>query len=457
MQGVVVAGTHSGCGKTTIAIGLMAAFKAIGLKIQPFKCGPDFIDAGLHRFAAGAASRNLDIWMCGEDYVRDSFYKHSKGADISVIEGVMGLYDGNYNTASIARLLGLPVILIIDAYGMAESAGALAKGFKDWADNVGVDLKWIIFNRIGSERHYLRLKSALKEKDVDVIGYLPKNLSFEVPHRHLGLIVAEENPIAPEDLNKLADAVQKHIDIKAVISESKKTSHCLKAQPDTIELEMANCQPQFKRTAVAYDKAFCFYYEDNLDMLRSACSEIVKFSPLIDSSLPSEIDAVYLGGGYPELYAESLSNNKRMLQEIRQWSEAGMPLYAECGGLMYLSSGIYDQHNRFFEMAAVFPFETSIKLNRRSFLGYREVLLKEDCLLGFRGDVLRGHEFHYSEIRDKNKTFETKKVYSVKDSAAERLEDEGFLYKNTLASYIHLHFGSNPKTAKNFINIIRGV
>lgn len=455
MRAVILAGTHSGCGKTTIALGLMAACKALGFKVQPFKCGPDFIDAGLHRLITGLPSRNLDIWMCGEDYVRDCFHKYSEKADISIIEGVMGMYDGNYSTASLAKLLKLPVILVVDAYGMAESAGALVKGYRDWGLESGVNLKGIIFNRIGSEKHYLRLKNSIR--DVDVLGYLPRSLDFAIPHRHLGLTVAEENPIGDQAINKLGDVVLKHIDVRAIIDAAEISNENAKVEWDAKSLERADCQPQLKRIAVAYDKAFCFYYEDNLDMLRNACAEIVYFSPLLDFALPEGIDAVYLGGGYPELYARELSVNTNMLKAIRDWSGTGMPLYAECGGLMYLSKGIYDGENNFFEMSGVFPFDISIKLTRRAFLGYRETLLKEDCMVGYKSETMRGHEFHYSEIRDKNKTSVLTKVYSVRDNNGELLEDEGFSYKNTLASYIHLHFGSNINTANSFINFIRRV
>lgn len=453
MHGVIVAGTHSGCGKTTVALGLMAASKAIGLKVQPFKCGPDFIDAGIHRFITGRPSRNLDIWMCGEDYVKECFLKHSKMADISIIEGVMGIYDGKYSTASVARLLNLPVILVVDAYGMAESAGAIVRGYKDWADEAQINLKWIILNRVGSERHFVRLKNSVK--DVDILGYLPRSLNFQIPHRHLGLLVAEENPIDREDINKLSEAVQNNIDVKALFAGSEIKSEVADEALDMTNLEMANCQPQFKKIAVAYDKAFCFYYEDNLDMLKNACAEIVKFSPLIDSKLPGDIKAIYLGGGYPETYAKELSDNKSMLKEIYDLSCSGMPIYAECGGLMYLSKGIYDQNGRFFEMAGVFPFETSISLQRRAFLGYREAMLKEDCLLGYRGDIFRGHEFHYSEITNSLNILKIKRLFAVKDGEGVGRDDEGYSYKNTIASYIHLHFGSTPQIATHLINFTR--
>ncbi len=508
MRAVIVAGTHSGCGKTTVALGLMAAFQAMGLKVQPFKCGPDFIDAGLHRLITGVPSRNLDIWMCGEDYVRECFYKYSERADISVIEGVMGMYDGQFSTASIAELLNLPVILVADAYGMAESAGALVKGFVEYSatnrhrsratENVqetsallhfrtSTLITGVIFNRVASERHYERLKNGVQE--VPVLGYLSRDINFEIPHRHLGLTVAEENPVTEKNINKLADAVLKHINVKDIISCSevkKPETRISKASTDIKSLEMANCQPQFKRVAVAYDKAFCFYYEDNLDMFRNACAEIVHFSPLEDSSLPDGIDAIYLGGGYPELYAERLSKNHSMLKAIYEWSDSGKPLYAECGGLMYLSQGIYytsleglgmGNNGGYYAMAGVFPFETQMR-DKLSRLGYREVQLIEDCLLGYKGSILRGHEFHYSEIvkgqvegtvqdlrTERSGVVESgmsssarggiiNKIYSIRSSSGELQENEGFLYKNTFASYIHIHFGSNPQTADIFINFI---
>ncbi|MDP3260149.1 MAG: cobyrinate a,c-diamide synthase [Thermodesulfovibrionales bacterium] len=218
MNGFIIAGTHSGCGKTTITLGLMAALKKRGLKVQPFKAGPDFIDTGLHGLVTGGDSRNLDIWMCGEDYVKECFYKYSTDADISIIEGVMGMYDGEHSTAKLAGLLNLPVILVVDAYGMAESAGAVVKGFREFTHSpihpfTYSPIKGVIFNRVASENHFKRLKDNVQ--DVTVLGYLPRDLDFEIPHRHLGLTVAEENPVAEENIEKLAETVSKHVDLSS--------------------------------------------------------------------------------------------------------------------------------------------------------------------------------------------------------------------------------------------------
>ncbi|MBI4684417.1 MAG: cobyrinate a,c-diamide synthase [Nitrospirae bacterium] len=475
MRGFIIAGTHSGCGKTTITFGLMAALKKRGLKVQPFKAGPDFIDTGLHRLVTGRHSRNLDIWMCGEKYVKECFHKYAADADISIIEGVMGMYDGEYSTAKLAGLLNLPVILVVDAYGMAESAGAIVRGFVSYSPihpftDSPIRIAGVIFNRVASDNHFKRLKDNVQVgdstlRDVTVLGYLPRDLDFEIPHRHLGLTVAEETPIAKENIAKLADSVLEHIDVEKII-EQKIPAPYDTGQSIALYSVIPACRESFlaeglqtsrndKNTiiAIAYDKAFCFYYEDNLDLLKNAGAEIVTFSPLSDKKIPDNVDAIYIGGGYPELYAYQLSRNASMLRAIRKWADSGRPIYAECGGLMYLSKGIYDFEGNLYKMAGVFPFETIMKKERVS-LGYREVKLLKDSILGRKDDVLRGHEFHYSEIKGtaNRKLSIIDKIYSIKDMKGQNIYKEGFRFKNTLASYVHIHFGSNPDIANNFIN-----
>ncbi len=565
-KGFVIAGTHSGCGKTTITLGLLAALKKKGLKVQPFKAGPDFIDTGLHRLVTGRHSRNLDVWMCGEEYVKECFHKYSADADISIVEGVMGMYDGEYSTAKLAGLLNLPVILVVDAYGMAESAGAVVKGFREFgmqkADNSPISplnlrgdcgvaglqtpnsklyIAGVIFNRVASENHFKRLKDSVQVgdstlRDVTVLGYLPRDLDFEIPHRHLGLTVAEENPVAEENIEKLAETVLKHIDVDGILDLAQQSSRAAEQQFSNVlnycSTELLDYYAAATPTiAVAYDKAFCFYYEDNLDLLKNAGAEIITFSPLSDSAIPDKADAIYIGGGYPELYAKELSENTSMMKSINDWANSGKPIYAECGGLMYLSKGIYDFNGKFFEMAGVFPFETEMKKGR-SHLGYREIILKEDCILGKKGDKLKGHEFHYSEIKDSSQftvhgspqaegteggtegtvpDLRTERsgvvesglspstrtrtersgvpalviasgakqsqqmfgagsesglslsvgrgiideIYSVRNNHGELVSTSGYKSKNTLASYIHIHFGSNSEIAWNFLNHIK--
>ncbi len=476
-RGVVMAGTHSGCGKTTITLGILAAFMKKGLKVQAFKAGPDFIDAGLHRIITRRPSRNLDIWMCGEDYVKACFHKHSSDADISVIEGVMGLYDGDFNAADLAGLLNLPIVLVVDAYGMAESAGAVVKGFAEFRmQNTDCGIAGVIFNKVASENHYRRLKNSIR--DVEVLGYLQRDLNYEIPHRHLGLTVAEESPITKENIEKLADAVLEHISVERVV-ELVAGSTALSFPPvgnlsaaDEEGLRTSRNDNKIK-IAIAHDKAFCFYYEDNLDLLKNAGAEIVTFSPLSDTRIPENVDAIYIGGGYPELYAKELSENTSMLEAIHNWADSGRPVYAECGGLMYLSQGIYDFNGNFFKMADAFPFKTQIppypplvkgdKGGLRPHLGYREIILKEDCILGKRGDKFRGHEFHYSEIKDGKESLVTSNKSEIQNQGKSSVitcysllnKDEGYRFKNTLASYIHLHFGSNPDITKNFVNRLK--
>lgn len=485
MAGVVIAGTHSGCGKTTVTLGLLAALKKKGMSVQPFKAGPDFIDAGLHKLVTGRLSINLDLWMCGEESVAQSFMTYAGDVDIAVVEGVMGMYDGDCSTARLAQFLGLPVILVVDAYGMAESAGAVVKGFVEYRSHEpesGIQYEeknntlvvGVIFNRVASERHFERLKAGVR--DVPVLGYLPRDIDFEIPHRHLGLTVAEENPITDEKASKLADTIMKHIDINLLLDWQSKGCHsglepefcCLSpaawipasaGMTTSLKCERAETAssdpPSFRLSAptiaVAYDKAFCFYYPENLDMLRKAGAKIITFSLLSDTEIPAEADAVYIGGGYPELYADELSRNISMLRSVGRWAGTGRPLYAECGGLMYLSKGIHDFDGNFFEMAGVFPFKTRMR-DGGAKLGYREVLLKEDCMLGKAGEAFRGHEFHYSEIVGGHADLALSSIYSVKNGSGRELQNEGYRFNNTLASYIHLHFGSNTGAAIKFIN-----
>jgi cobyrinic acid a,c-diamide synthase len=455
MKAVVIAGTHSGCGKTTVTLGIMAALRKKGLVVQPFKTGPDFIDAGLHRLVADRPSRNLDQWMCGQEYVIDCFTRHASDADIAVIEGVMGMYDGDFSTASLARLLNVPLLLVVDAYGMAESAGAVVSGFAKCGDqgknsalstqHSALKFAGVVFNRVASESHYKRLKDSVQ--DVPVLGYLPRELDFEIPHRHLGLTISEEDPISRANIEKLADTVLRFIDIDAIMS----TAELPKGKDNYREGAKDARVTRSFRIALAYDKAFSFYYEDNLDLLRKQGAEVIRFSPLLDKAIPLNADAVYIGGGYPELNAEALSRNTPMLTSIRAFAEVGKPLYAECGGMMYLSSGIRDFEGKRFPMAGVFPFETVMTKKPR--LGYREIQLTKDCIIGKENEKIRGHEFHYSEIRESGNQGN---IYSATDSKGQPVTTNGFRYKNTLASYVHVHFGSNPRLVKHFTDFIKG-
>lgn len=445
MQGLMIAGTHSGCGKTTVTLGVTAALVARGIPAQSFKAGPDFIDAGLHRLASGCTSINLDLWMCGDDGVLSSFCRYAPMGDIAVVEGVMGVFDGAQGSAAIAGMIGLPVILIVDAFGMAESAGALVLGFTAWAANSGISIAGVIFNRVGSEQHYRRLLHAVS--GVEVLGYLPRNSVAEIASRHLGLVTADEVPMTRVQVESLAALAEKHIALDRLVALSE-----MQIEPCERILGRGGRIPITVRIAIARDVAFSFYYEENLDLLREAGAEIVTFSPLWDSELPADIHALYVGGGYPELHAEILSANGSMRSSIQQFIASGRPAYAECGGLMYLSQGIHDREGRFFPMVGALPFETRMKQGRVR-LGYREITFIRNCILGRAGSTMRGHEFHYSEIASNISGLDA--VYSVMDAHKAELPPEGFSVGSLLASYVHVHFGSNPRTARNFVNYIK--
>ena len=443
---LVIGGTHSGCGKSTVALGLLAALRRLGHIVQPFKAGPDFIDAGLHGMTAGRACRNLDVWMCGPSYVLGCAGRHAAGADLAVIEGAMGLFDGadqsgaDRSTAAMARLLGANIVLVVDACGMAESAGALVSGFCNYNES-GALIKGVIFNRVSSRGHYERLKGALAGLSLEALGFLPRDASYSIPSRHLGLTVAEEAPISEGALEKLVGAVIENIDLQKIAGLA-----AVGAPVPQSRTEPAG-RPEV-RIGVARDKAFCFYYEDNLDMLRAAGAMLVFFSPIMDKCLPEGIDAIYLGGGYPELAAAELAGNESMRLAVRDWAEAGRPVFAECGGFMYLGQGIRDGE-RFYPLCGVFPIETA--LAGRPVLGYREATLAADCILGKKGEKIRGHEFHYSRAVHCGERPGVS--FNVLGEAAADISSA--IFGASLGCYTHFHLGSNPRTAGRMVEFIR--
>lgn len=435
----IISGTSSGSGKTTVALGLMAALRARGLRVQPFKCGPDFIDPGLHQLITGTVSRNLDLWMCGEAFTRATFQRHSRGAGVAVIEGVMGMFDGGLSSSGIlAKTLKLPGILVLDVRSMAESAAAIVKGFETLLPEAAP--KGVILNRIASDRHLQLVKGAIEEHcQAEVLGYLPRSLEFSIPSRHLGLLTGDEAPLSPKAVQLLADTVAQHIDLDRILSLCAQVEQ--RAGDDLPAPPTRPC-----RIAVARDRAFCFYYEDNLDLLRGAGAELIFFSPVLDEKLPEGIDGIYLGGGYPELYAEQLCKNVAMREAIRQWIEGDGPVYAECGGFMYLTEGIVDQQGAFHPMVGAFPVRARMQEKRAS-LGYREVRTTAPCCFGPAGIIMRGHEFHYSNIDPMPDRIA--RSYEITSGAVGK---EGYAYRRVLGGYMHLHFGFSPQVASEFIN-----
>lgn len=446
--GVVIAATHSGSGKTTLALGMMAALKRRGLKVQPFKVGPDFIDPGHHAAITGLPSRNLDGWMLSRSYNLSLFSRLMKDADCGVVEGVMGLFDGFSpvldagSTAEMAKWLNLPVLLIVDAASMARSAAAVVKGFE--AFDPDVKFAGVVFNRVGSQNHLSILKEAISRYcDIPCLGGIIRDDRLVMPERHLGLVTSEEAFLSGEKLDYLVKVIEDGLDLESLLRT------CEIALPDVPTKELVATGRE-ARVAVARDAAFCFYYPDNLEFLEKAGAELVFFSPLRDEVVPRGCHGIYFGGGYPEVFAETLSENRSMRDSVREAGGKGCPIYAECGGLMFLSEGITTFDGTHYPMAGVFPFSTRM-LRRFRALGYREIRLRKNSPLGRAGTVVRGHEFHYSDISgDDAEGF--KQAYDVIERKGRQATVEGFRIHNTLASYVHLHFGSNPELAKNWVD-----
>lgn len=451
----IISSTGSSSGKTVLSLGLMALLRRMGLRVQAFKAGPDYIDPGLHELLLKRPCYNLDTWMMGEDGVKGAFFRNMAGPDIGVIEGAMGLFDGKAgssgqgSTAHIGRLLDIPVLLVVNAAKTGSSVGAIVKGFSEFDDRVRV--KWVLFNMVGSVTHYNMLKDSIPPRlGVKVIGFFPRDPSLAVPERHLGLVTSDDIDKAAwfRLLRRASGLVKKNIDVKAFIDSiprikvdgrpAKEKGDCLSGEP--------------VRIAVARDKAFSFYYEENLEILRRYGAEIAFFSPMKDKGLPRGVKGVYIGGGYPELYAKELGKNLSMKSGIREAAETGMPIYAECGGLMYLGRAIRDLKGRAFSMAHVFPWTTRTGLKRKA-IGYREVVAKKGCPLLSPGGLIRGHEFHYSSMSRKPGSA-VKRVFRVKGSFGGPSE-EGYVRKNVLATYVHLCFASNPEFAGRFIERAR--
>jgi cobyrinic acid a,c-diamide synthase len=446
----VLAAPSSGSGKTTLATGLMSAF-AERMTVQAYKVGPDYIDPGYHTAATRRPSRNLDTWMIPTERVKELFLHSAVHADICIIEGVMGLFDGydgrteSGSTAEVAKLLSAPVVLVIDAGSMARSAAAIALGFKTFDPHL--NLAGVILNNVAGAAHAQWLTEAVQSVGLTVLGCVPRNQNLSVPERHLGLYMAGERTAATQKFIEAAkEVVRQNIDLsvlEALAQSAPKIENGIQIL-HTPTLEDV-------RIGVARDEAFCFYYEDNFDLLREAGAELIFFSPLHDSAPPPALSGLYLGGGYPELYAAQLAENKSMRAALKSAIASGIPTYAECGGLMSLAESYFDDAGIEYPMMGVLPGST--RLTGKLKMGYREVVgLESSPLLG-KAEKARGHEFHYSEwIRpEDSNSF----AYEIQSRMGGESQPEGFAKKNLLASYVHLHFASNPNLARNFVAACR--
>lgn len=427
---IVIAGTHSGCGKTTVASGIMAALTARGMTVQPFKVGPDFIDPSHHTKICTRPSRNLDPYMMGEEGCLETFTRSVKGADIAVIEGVMGLFDGIdgsdiSSTAHVARILKSPVILVVDVKGMSRSVHALIGGFREY--DPGLCFAGVIFNRIGSDRHQQMIRNSAEVPD---LGWIPRNADLGMKSRHLGLVMAHES----ESLGSSGEFIENNTDLDRIIAAAR-TAPTL--PPFSLQSEHV---PDKVRIGIAYDNAFCFYYQDNLDKIRDAGADLVYFSPL-DSELPP-VDGVYFGGGYPELHLPALESSS-CTHALKRAVDRGLPVYAECGGLMYLTREIQD--DRSYRMAGILPADVEMT-GKIQALGYVKGSVVADSSILSHNLIITGHEFHYSRLLP-----EADARYAIALTRGKGIEasQDGIISENALGTYTHAYF--TRKTASDLV------
>ena len=439
---IVVAGVTSGVGKTSISIAIMKALKEKGYVIQGFKVGPDYIDPSYHTSITNRQSRNLDPWLMGENGVMKSFHDASMDADFAVIEGVMGLFDGlsgssNFaSTAHIAKLLKSSVILVIDAAKAARSVAAIAYGFAKFDPSIKV--AGVILNNVAGDKHAKYCIDAIKQLKIPILGAVKRNKDIQLQERHLGLVPTSERKELHDKVMMVANYMKEQIDIEKTISIARKAPK--------LKFKMNNMDKKINTTiAVALDESFNFYYADNLDILRSSGVELKFFSPVNDTLIP-DADGLYLGGGFPEVLADKLEKNSAMLQSIRNVAMDGMPIYAECGGLMYLTRSITEFNGKKHDMVKLFDADTI--MGKKLTLNYTEAKITNQCVIGKAGKIIHGHEFHYSRIDGIPK--DVKFAYQLKKGRGIDGSNDGFIEYNTLASYMHMHF-ANKNFAENFL------
>ena len=507
---LVIAATGSGVGKTSLTLGLARCLARQGLRVQTFKVGPDFLDPSYLALASGRTCYNLDGWMTSRDYVSRLFARATADADIALVEGVMGLFDGasphtlEGSTAEIALWLGAPVLLVVNAHGSARSLAATVQGFAQFDPNVRI--AGVIANHGGSPRHRIWLSESLASAGAaPLVGMLPSGSLPTLPSRHLGLVTADATNLSAAILDQLADACSQHLDVPAIIELARVSPlplgegqwvraageivhdffaaamDCQRSNAATNSRELtapeapehafrellapgysANIglqgikKPRRIRLGIARDEAFHFYYPDNLESLAEAGAEWAPFSPLYDAHLPENLDGLYFGGGYPEIHAAQLADNAAMLADVRRFAASGRSIYAECGGLMYLGQTLTTLDGARHPLVGLLPIHTGM-LEKFNALGYVEVTLTGDSIWGPRGAVFRGHEFHYSELTEPFPADSGwQKVYSVQRRLDSPAQPEGFQKGRILASYVHSHFASQPWLIESFLASCEG-
>ncbi len=433
---LVICGERSGVGKTTITLALLAALAKQRRQVQPFKVGPDYIDPMFHSHITGRPCRNLDPYLTSDTYTRQCFNHFSQTAPYSLIEGVMGLFDGAVDppgfgsTAHVAKLLNLPVLIILDCSRLSQSVAALAYGYSQLDPDLHI--AGLVLNRVGSDRHASMLKTALAPLNIPILGVLHRTDGIDLPNRHLGLIPAGELPNLRAILDKLAHLAERCFDWERLLP--------------LLETPPAPTVPLFPEVtsklsiAIAQDAAFNFYYADNLDLLRSLGADLIPWSPLKDPEIPARAKGLYLGGGFPEMFAQELAANYGARSGVARWIAQGKPLYAECGGLMYLTQSITTFTGSTYAMVGSLPTHTH--MGKRLTLGYRTATALENTVLLRSGETIKGHEFHRSE----QSQAPTKPLYHLNQTP------EGWSGPGFHASYLHMHWGDRPELPQRFIN-----
>ncbi|MBS4913686.1 MAG: cobyrinate a,c-diamide synthase [Veillonella sp.] len=488
---LVIAGTNSGVGKTTIVAGMLRHLRDVGHAVQAFKVGPDYIDPGFHKEASGRDCYNLDTWLVPAEKLNDYFVNASATADLSIIEGVMGLYDGGRDgvssTAEIAIQLQAPVVLVIDCKAMGESAAAIAKGFRDYDEEL--DFRGVILNRIGSANHELMIRNGLERLNIPVLGVIHRDERMKSPERHLGLTPVTELDVE-QTLVVISECMGESLDFDALLKIAE-SAPALEGPVKYHEVLDSKNASKFKtaghinqagdinqsvKIGVAYDEAFSFYYPASLQVLEVQGAELIYFSPLRDKTIP-KVEALIFGGGFPEMFLQSLSENESMKEAIREAARSGMPVYAECGGLMYLSEEVVDFEKNTLPMVGLVPARCAMQDSLQR-VGYVEATALQDTVLVRNGETLRGHEFHFStmEVMDDSvskddKASAEKTSDSITGVSAEDVDFPwafrfeggrkkqvyvgGYSKDNVLASYLHINFAGNDEAVARFIEAAR--
>ncbi|WP_294145356.1 cobyrinate a,c-diamide synthase [uncultured Selenomonas sp.] len=453
---IVIAGTQSGSGKTTLVTGLLAALRARELSVQSYKVGPDYIDPGFHALASGRPAHNLDTWLVPAAKLPALFLAEAGDADIAVIEGVMGLYDGGRkgvsSTAEIAKLLDAPVLLTIDCKSMGASAAAIALGFKSYDPDVNI--AGVLLNRLGSATHETMIRTAMEAISMPVLGAIHRDDALHLPERHLGLTPTTEVEAA-ETVRKMGEAVGRQVDVEGIVALAKKAvtfENPDASLPSQSSLRMT-APPEGEplahplRLAVAQDAAFSFYYESSLAVLERLGATLVPFSPLKDAALPDGISGLLIGGGFPEMFASDLAANATMRQSIREAADADLPIYAECGGYMYLLEDLVDFDGKAHPMCGVFPGRAAMT-KKLQMVGYVTAKMQWDTILGPAGTELRGHEFHFSQELEREEPVRPYTFTKLRNGAT---YGAGQQRGNVLGSYLHIHFAGCPGAAGHFV------